>query len=107
MNVYNKVINRKYTYLEAYTKRRRAIKDISWDRIIIKRIILINDFNVYSLKQNSIYENLIRARPLEALLIKFNSIIINGKGMLIKRLLEKIFIIDLAIISPNIGDIMT
>ena len=29
MNIYDQVIDRKYTYLEAYTKKRRTIKDIS------------------------------------------------------------------------------
>ena len=50
MNIYDQVIGRKYTYLGAYIKKRRVIKDISWDKIIIKRIIFINDFNAYSSK---------------------------------------------------------
>ena len=106
MNIYDQVIGRRYTYLGAYIRRRRAIKDINWDKIIIKRTIFISDFNVYNLKWNSIYENLIKARLLEALLTKFNLIIINEENMLIRRLLEKIFIIDLAITTPNIRDII-
>ena len=47
-----------------------------------------------------------KTRSFEALLTKFNLIVINEEGMLIKRLLKKIFIIDLTIITPNIGDIM-
>ena len=50
MNIYDQVIGRKYTYLKAYIRKKRAIKDISQDKIIIKRIIFISDFNVYSLK---------------------------------------------------------
>ena len=50
MNIYNQVINRKYTYLGAYIKKRRTIKDVSYDRIIIEKIIFINDFNAYSSK---------------------------------------------------------
>ena len=106
INIYDQVIGRKYTYLKVYIRKRRVIKDISQDKIIIKRIIFISDFNAHSLKQNFIYENLIEARLLEALLTKFNLIIINEKGMLIKRLLKKIFIIDLAIIAPNMRDII-
>ena len=106
MNIYDQVIGREYTYLGAYIRRRRAIKDINQDKIIIKRIIFINDFNAHNSKQNFIYENLIKARLLEALLTKFNLIIINEKNVLIKRSLKKIFIIDLAIIAPNIGDII-
>ena len=104
INIYDQVIGREYTYLGAYIKRRRAIEDVNWDRIIIKRTIFINDFNVYSSKWNFIYENLIKARPLEALLTKFNLIIINEESILTKRLLEKVFIIDLAIIASNIRD---
>ena len=104
INIYNQVISREYTYLKVYIKRRRVIENISWDRIIIKRIIFISNFNAYSLKWNFTCENLIGARPFEALLTKFNLIIINEKGVLIRRLLEKIFIIDLAITLPNIGD---
>ena len=107
INIYDQVIGREYTYLKAYIRKRRAIEDISYNKIIIKRIIFINDFNAYSLKQNSIYENLIGARSLEALLTKFNLIVINEEGVLIRRLLKKVFIIDLAIIAPSIGDIMT
>ena len=29
MNIYDQVIDREYTYLEAYIRRKRAIKDIS------------------------------------------------------------------------------
>ena len=29
VNVYDQIINRKYTYLGAYIRRRRAIKDIN------------------------------------------------------------------------------
>ena len=106
INIYDQIIGREYTYLRAYTRRRRTIKDISWDRIIIKRTILINDFNAYSSKWNFICENLIEARPLETLLTKFNLIIINEKGILIRRSSEKVFIIDLAITAPSIRDIM-
>ena len=106
MNIYDQIIGRGYTYLRAYIRKRRVIEDISWNKIIIKRIIFISDFNAYSSKWNSICENLIRARPLEALLIKFNLIVINEEGMLIRRLSEKIFIIDLAIIALSMGDIM-
>ena len=106
MNIYDQVIGRGYTYLKAYIRRRRVIKDISWNKIIIKRTIFISDFNAHSSKWNSIYENLIRARPLKALLIKFNLIIINEESILIRRSLEKIFIIDLAIIAPSMGDTM-
>ena len=106
INIYDQVINRKYTYLKTYIRKRRTIKDINQNRIIIKRIIFISDFNAYNLKQKSTYENLIKTRPLEALLTKFNLIIINEEGILIKRLSEKIFIIDLAIIALNIEDII-
>ena len=106
MNVYDQVIGRKYTYLGAYIRKRCTIKGISWDRIIIKRTVDISDFNVYSLKWNSTCENLIGVRLFEALLTKFNLVVINEEGMLIKRLLEKKFIIDLAITSPSIRDIM-
>ena len=101
MNVYDQVIGREYTYLEAYVRRRRTIKDISWNRIIIEKTVFISDFNAYSLKWNFTCENLIGTRLLKELLIKFNLIIINEKGMLIRRLLKKIFIIDLVIIAPN------
>ena len=50
INVYDQVIGRKYTYLGAYIRKKRAIKDVSQNKIIIKRIIFINDFNVYNLK---------------------------------------------------------
>ena len=104
MNIHNQIINRRYTYLGTYTKKRRTIKNISQSKIIIKRTVFINDFNAYNSKQNSTYENLMRAKPLETLLIKFNLIIINEKNILIKRLLKKISIIDLAITSPSMGD---
>ena len=79
---------------------------MSWNKIIIKRTVFISDFNVYSSKWNSICENSIKARPLEALLTKFNLIIINEKGILIRRLLEKVSIIDLVITAPNIKNTM-
>ena len=106
INIYDQVIGREYTYLGIYIRKRRAIKDINWDKIIIKRIIFINDFNVYNLKWNSTCENLIRMKPLEALLTKFNLIVINEKDILIRRLSEKISIIDLTIIAPSIKDII-
>ena len=104
MNIYDQVISRGYTYLGAYIRRRRVIEDVSWDRIIIERTIFISNFNVYSSKWKFTCENLIGARLLEALLTKFNLIVINEEGMPIRRSLEKIFIIDLAIIAPSIGD---
>ena len=85
INIYDQIINRKYTYLKVYTRRKRAIEDINQNKIIIKKIIFISDFNVYSLKLNSTYENSIGARPLETLLTKFNLIVINEEGMPIKR----------------------
>ena len=45
-------------------------------------------------------------RSLEELLTRFNLIIINEEGVPIRRLLEKIFIIDLIITSFNIRDII-
>ena len=107
MNIYDQVIGRRYTYLRAYIRRRRTIEDISQDKIIIKKTVLISDFNAYNSKQNSIYENLIGARLLKALLIKFNLIVINEEGVLIRRLSEKVFIIDLAITAPSMRDTMT
>ena len=106
MNIYDQVIGREYTYLGVYIKKRRAIENINQNKIIIERIIFISDFNAYNSKQNFICENLIKARSLEALLTKFNLIIINEEGVLIRRLLEKIFIIDLAIIAPSMKDII-
>ena len=102
VNIYDQVIGREYTYLGAYIRKKRIIEDVSWNKIIIKRTIFISDFNAHNSKQNFIYENLIKARPLETLLTKFNLIIINEKGILIRRLSENISIIDLAIIAPNI-----
>ena len=107
MNVYDQFIDRKYIFLGAYVRRRRAIEDVSWNKIIIKRIIFINDFNVYSSKWNLIYEKLIKVKVFETLLTKFNLVIINEKGMPTKRLLEKIFIINLVVTSPDIKDIIT
>ena len=107
VNVYDQFIGRKYIFLGAYAKRRRAIKDINQNKIITKRIILIDDFNAYSSKQNLIYEKLIGVKALEALLTKFNLVVINEKGMPTRRLSEKIFIIDLVVISPDMGDIIT
>ena len=101
INIYNQIIGREYTQLGAYLRKRRAMEDISQNKIIIERTIFISDFNAHNSKQNSIYENSIKARSLEALLTKFSLIIINEEGVLIKRLLEKIFIIDLTIISPS------
>ena len=106
VNVYDQVIGREYTYLGAYVRRRRAIEDVSWDRIIIERIVFIGDFNAYNSKWNSTCENLIGARLLEALLTKFNLIVINEEGVPTRRSLEKVFIIDLAITAPSIGDII-
>ena len=97
VNVYDQFIGREYIYLEAYIKKRRAIKDINQNKIIIKRIILISDFNVYSSKWNLIYERLIKAKTLEALLTKFNLIVVNEERILTRRLLEKISIINLVV----------
>ena len=36
INIYDQVIGRKYTYLRAYIRRKRVIKDINQDKIIIK-----------------------------------------------------------------------
>ena len=44
---------------------------------------------------------------LEVLLTKFNLIIVNEEGMLTRRLSEKIFIINLVVISPGMRDIIT
>ena len=107
VNVYDQVIGRGYTYLGAYTRRRRAIKDVNWDKIIIERTVLIGDFNAYSSKWNLTCEKPIRVKVLEALLIKFNLIVVNEEGMPTRRLSEKIFIINLVVTSPGIGDIMT
>ena len=107
MNVYDQIISRRYIYLGAYARKRRAIKDVNWNKIIIKRIVFIRDFNTYSSKWNLIYEKLIGVKTLEALLIKFNLIVVNEEGVLTRRLSEKIFIIDLVVTSPGIKDIIT
>ena len=107
MNVYDQFINRKYIFLRAYIRRRRAIKDVSWDKIIIERTVFIGDFNIYSSKWNLICEKLIRVKALEALLTKFNLVVINEEGVLTRRLLKKIFIINLVVISPDMRNIMT
>ena len=69
--------------------------------------MLIEDFNAYSSKCKLIYEKLIGIKALEALLTKFNLIIVNEKGVPTRILLEKISIINLVVTSPNIGDIIT
>ena len=107
VNVYDQVIGREYIYLEAYTRRRRAIKDVSQNKIIIERIIFIEDFNTHSSKQNLIYEKLIEVKILEALLTKFNLVIVNEEGVPTRRLLKKISIINLVVTSPSIRDIIT
>ena len=45
-------------------------------------------------------------KPLEELLIRFNLIVINDERIPIRRLSEKVSIIDLIITSPSIGDII-
>ena len=40
-------------------------------------------------------------------MIKFNLIVVNEEGMPTKRLLEKIFIINLVVTSSSMRDIMT
>ena len=50
VNVYDQVIGRRYIYLGVYIRRRRVIENISWDKIIIERIIFIGNFNIYSSK---------------------------------------------------------
>ena len=90
INVYDQVIDRGYIYLGAYIKKRKAIEDIGQDRIITKKIIFINNFNVYNSKWNYIYERLTSVKLLEKLLNKYNLIIINEEGVLIRRLSEKI-----------------
>ena len=107
VNVYDQFIGRKYIYLKAYTRRRRAIKDVNQDKIIIERIIFISDFHIYSSKQNLICENSIKAKALEALLTKFNLIIVNEEGVLTRKSSEKISIINLVVTSPGMGDIIT
>ena len=104
INIYNQIIGRGYIYLGIYIRKRRTIKDISQNRIIIEKTIFINNFNTYSSKQNLIYESSIGTRFFEKLLNRFNLIIINEEGVPIKRLLEKIFIIDLTITSSSIKD---
>ena len=59
------------------------------------------------MKWNLIYEKLIKVKALEALLTKFNLIIVNEEGVPTRRLLEKIFIINLVVTSPGIKDIIT
>ena len=107
VNVYDQFIGRKYTFLGAYIRRRRTIKDISQNKIIIEKIVLIGDFNAYNSKWNLIYEKLIKVKAFEALLTKFNLIVINEKGVPTRRSSEKIFIINLVVTSPDIEDIMT
>ena len=107
VNVYDQVISREYTYLGIYMRRRRAIEDVSWNRIITERIVFIGDFNVYSSKWNHIYERLIGVRLLEKLLDKYNLIVINEERVIIRRLLEKVSIIDLIIILSSLSDFMT
>ena len=48
-----------------------------------------------------------KIKILEALLTKFNLIIINEERVLTRRLLKKIFIINLIVTSPDIKDIIT
>ena len=67
----------------------------------------MNNFNTYSSKWKLIYEKLIRIKVFEALLTKFNLIVVNEKGILTRRLSERIFIINLVVISPGIKDIIT
>ena len=107
MNVYDQVIGRGYIYLGAYTRKRRVIKDINWDKIITERTIFIGDFNVYSSKWNLICEKLIGVKALETLLTKFNLIVVNEEGVLTRRSLKKIFIINLVVTSPGMKDIIT
>ena len=107
VNVYDQFIGRKYIFLGAYTKKRRTIKDINQNKIITERTILIGNFNTHNSKQNLTYEKPIRVKALEALLTKFNLIVINEKRMPTRRLSEKIFIINLIVTSPDIGDIIT
>ena len=73
----------------------------------MERIIFINNFNAYNSKWNHICERLIGVRLLEELLDKYNLIVINEEGVIIRRLLEKVFIIDLIIILSSLSDSMT
>ena len=50
VNVYDQFIGREYIYLGAYIRKRRAIKDVSQDKIIIERTVFIGDFNAYNSK---------------------------------------------------------
>ena len=61
---------------------------------------------MYSSKWNFTCESSIDTRFFEELLTRFNLVVINEEGVPIRRLLEKIFIIDLTITSLNIGDII-
>ena len=107
VNVYDQVIGRGYIYLGVYARRRRAIEDVSWNRIITERTVFIGDFNAYSSKWNYMCERLIGARPLEELLDKYNLVVINEEGVVIRRLSEKVSIIDLVITLSSLSDSMT
>ena len=104
INLYDDWVGDGYQWRGDKDGKRRAIEDVSWDKVIEKRTKLVGDFNAHSPYWNSLCRRRIRADQLESIIDR-HKLLVNNEMTTPTRLKQTsgCFIIDLTMSTPDLG----
>ena len=104
INVYDNWVGDGYQWRGDKDGKRRAIEDVSWDKVIEKRTLLVGDFNAHSPYWNSLCRRRIRADQLESIIDR-HKLLVNNEMTTPTRPKQTsgCSIIDLTMSTPDLG----
>ena len=103
VNVYDNRVGQRCTWQGNTPRIRKALDDVTWDRVIRGRVLFLRDVNAHSPIWNSHCRGRKNAKPLEDLIEKFNLLINNESGRTTRPASDGISIIDLALSTAELG----
>ncbi len=106
INCYDAWIGAGQRWQGSCERRRRAIEDADWNRILMGRCLMLGDLNAHSPQWNSRIETRINAAPLEELVDRFELLINNTPGVATRpKPTGEISVIHLTLTSPDLGSL--
>lgn len=103
VNVYDNRFGQRWTWEGDTHRNRRALEDITWDKVIRGRVLLLGDVKAHSPVWNPHCRRRKNAKALEDLIVKFDLLINNKSGWTTRPASTGVFIIDLSLSTIESG----
>lgn len=103
INIYDNGVEQGYTWIGNTLQNRKALKNIIWDMIIQKRVLLLTNIHAYKPLSNPNYQKRVNAKPLNEFIQRFHLFINNKAGYSRRPINRGVSIINLALLMIELG----